>query len=329
MPITANPLVATIRSCRPALVATFILSLFINASMLVSPLYSMQVYDRVLSSRNLGTLTLLTVIVVAFLALYGLLEYARSGVLVRTALHFESVLRRPLFDTMLKAELSPRNRPGQQIIRDADLLRESIAGGVATTLCDLPWIPAYIGLCFLLHPLMGVIALTGAAVLLAIAFITNVITSANVQESAKLANEAHGIAALALRNGEVVRGLGMGDVVLDRWCGVQSAAQAAAMAAHEKSAKMQAITKFARMAIQTALLCAGALLAVDGMISPGAMLAASVVMARALAPVEQLISQWKRLTSCRAAYQRLHQMFAAHPQAPALVELPIPTDASR
>src|SRR5258708_1757700 len=87
---TANPLAAAVRSCRPALVATFMLSLFINASMLVSPLYSMQVYDRVLSSRNLGTLVLLTVIVVAFLALYGLLEYARSGVLVRTALYFET-----------------------------------------------------------------------------------------------------------------------------------------------------------------------------------------------------------------------------------------------
>src|ERR1700704_6470495 len=94
----ANPLTAAVRSCRPALGATFILSLFINASMLVSPLYSMQVYDRVLSSRNLGTLVLLTVIVVAFLALYGLLEYARSGVLVRTALYFETALRRSLFE---------------------------------------------------------------------------------------------------------------------------------------------------------------------------------------------------------------------------------------
>src|SRR5258708_10240928 len=125
---TATPLAAAVRSCRRALVATFMLSLFINASMLVSPLYSMQVYDRVLTSRNLGTLVLLTVIVVAFLALYGLLEYARSGVLVRTALHFETALRRPLFGTMLNADLSLRNRPGQQIIRDAELLRESIAG---------------------------------------------------------------------------------------------------------------------------------------------------------------------------------------------------------
>src|SRR5437588_7096337 len=168
MSTATNPLTVAVRSCRPALLATFILSMFINASMLVSPLYSMQVYDRVLTSRNLGTLVLLTVIVVAFLALYGLLEYARSGVLVRTALYFETVLRRPLFETMLKAELSPRNRPGQQIIRDAELLRESIAGGTATILCDVPWIPVYVLLCFVIHPVLGCIALTGAAILIAI-----------------------------------------------------------------------------------------------------------------------------------------------------------------
>jgi ATP-binding cassette subfamily C protein/ATP-binding cassette subfamily C protein EexD len=324
MPRASNPFTATIRSCGSALGATFVLSLFINVSMLVSPLYSMQVYDRVLSSRNLGTLALLTVIVVAFLALYGVLEYARSGVLVRTALHFETALRRPLFETMLKAELSPRNRPGQQIIRDAELLRESIAGGIATILCDLPWMPLYVVLCFIIHPVLGFIALIGAGTLIAIAFITNFITNANVQETAKLSNEAHGIAASALRNGEVMRGLGMGDIVLGRWCGVQSEAQAAAAAAHEKNATMQALTKFVRLAIQTALLCAGALLAIEGMVSPGAMLASSVVMARALAPVEQLICQWKRLVACRAAYVRLRQMFEAHPQVPTPAELPTP-----
>jgi ATP-binding cassette subfamily C protein/ATP-binding cassette subfamily C protein EexD len=149
-------------------------------------------------------------------------------------------------------------------------------------------------------------------------------TSANVQATAKLTNEAHRIAASALRNGEVVRGLGMGDVVLGRWCGMQSEAQAVATAAHEKNATMQALTKFVRLAIQTALLCAGALLAIEGMVSPGAMLASSVVMARALAPIEQLIGQWKRLIACRAAYARLHRIFEAHPQAPAPAELPTP-----
>jgi ABC-type protease/lipase transport system fused ATPase/permease subunit len=312
MPRATNPLRATIRSCRSALGATFILSLFINASMLVSPIYSMQVYDRVLTSRNMGTLALLTVIVVAFLALYGLLEYARSGVLVRTALYFESALRRPLFETMLKAELSPRNRPGQQIIRDAELLRESIAGGIASALCDLPWMPVYILLCFVLHPLLGFVALIGAATLITIALITNLSTAANAQETAKLNSEAHGIAASALRNGEVVRGLGMGDIVLD------SGGSAREERHHAGADQVRPPRDPDRAAVRGSV--AGdrryrlarrhaRLLGRDGA-SAGASRAAHL-------PVEKLVA-------CRAAYVRLQQVFEMHPLAAAPAELPPP-----
>jgi ATP-binding cassette subfamily C protein/ATP-binding cassette subfamily C protein EexD len=292
--------------------------------MLVSPLYSMQIYDRVLASRNLETLALLTLIVVAFLALYGLLEYARSGVLVQTSVAFEDRLRRPLFDAMLRAELSPRNRPGQQVIRDAEILRESLASGLASTLCDLPWLPVYLLVCYVLHPVLGVIATAGAAALFVVAFVTEQMTRSNVLENTKLAHEAHGLAASALRNGEAVRGLGMGDSVLDRWCGVQSAANAHAAAAQETSATMHALSKFARVAIQTGLLCAGAWLAIQGQLSPGAMLASSIVMGRALAPIEQIVSQWKRIIACRASYARLRELFTAFPQGPRPIELPTP-----
>ncbi len=320
-----NPLVRTVRNCCSALGATFVLSLFINASMLVSPLYSMQLYDRVLTSRNAGTLLMLTVIVVAFLALYGLLEYARSGVLVRTADYFETSLRRPLFETMMKAEISPRHRPGQQVISDAELLRESIAGGIASTLCDVPWVPFYIALCFLLHPLLGTVALVGCILLIIHAVVATYMTDADHKANARLTSEAHGLAAHALKNGEVVRGLGMGDIVLDRWCGMQTAAQMAAMAEHEKNASLQAFAKFLRLAIQTALMCTGALLAIEGLVSPGAMLAANVVMARALAPVEMVIAHWKKLSACRAAYGRLRQMFDTFPQGEAPAALPAPS----
>src|SRR6478736_4206935 len=107
-----SPLGSALRACYPAFVATFVLSLFINASMLASPLYSMQIYDRVLTSRNVGTLTMLTIVVVMFLILYGVLEFARSGVLARAGLQFEGTLRHPLFEAMMRAELSPRHRFG-------------------------------------------------------------------------------------------------------------------------------------------------------------------------------------------------------------------------
>jgi len=320
-----SPLAVAIRATYPALGSTFVLSLFINLALLVSPLYSMQVYDRVLTSRNVGTLLMLTLIVAAFLALYGVLEYARSGVLVRAGVAFESKLRRPLFDTMMRAELSPRHRMGQQVIKDAELLRDSMSSGVANTLCDLPWTPIFILLCFLLHPLLGFVALLGAFISFTLALLTDWVTKPDVERSARLSNEAHKFAAMALRNGEVVRGLGMGDIVLDRWAGQQSAALAAHSSAHERGAILLAISKFSRMAVQTAMLCVGAWLALENLISPGAMMAASIVMGRALGPVEQIFGQWKRIIACRGAYRRLDELFRALPSEAAQTALPAPT----
>jgi PrtD family type I secretion system ABC transporter len=319
-----SPLAAAIRACYPALGSTFVLSLFINLALLVSPLYSMQVYDRVLTSRNVATLLMLTLIVAAFLALYGVLEYARAGVLVRAGVAFEGKMRRPLFETMMRAELSPRHRMGQQVIRDAELLRESLSSGLATTLCDLPWTPVFVLLCFLLHPLLGIVGLLGAFICFTLALVTDWVTKPDVERSARLTNEAHKFAASALRNGEAVRGLGMGDVVLDRWSGQQSAAVAAHSMATERGAILHAISKFSRMAIQTALLCVGAWLAVENLISAGAMMAASIVMGRALMPVEQVVGQWKRIVACRAAYRRLDELFKALPAEVAPTALPAP-----
>jgi len=324
MPMNQTPLAAAIRSCSTALTATFVLSIFINAAMLVSPLYSMQIYDRVLNSRNVSTLVLLTLIVTAFLVLYGVLEFARSGVLVRTGLRFESLLRKPLFESMMRAEMSPSQRQGQQVIRDAELIRDCLASGTVATLCDLPWTPVFVALCFLMHPLLGAVALGGAIVLFSLALVTEFATKASIHESNKLANVASGFAASALRNGEVVRALGMGDIVQERWSGSQSAAIAAHAVAYERGAALVAISKFARLAVQTAMLCVGAWLAIDRQISPGAMLAASIIMGRALAPVEQTVAQWKRIIACRGAYARLTALFEAFPVALAPTALPTP-----
>ena len=201
-----SPLGSALRACYPAFVATFVLSLFINASMLASPLYSMQIYDRVLTSRNVGTLTMLTLVVVMFLVLYGVLEFARSGVLARAGLQFEGTLRHPLFEAMMQAELSPRHRFGQQVIRDAETIRDCIAGGTAAIACDLPWTPVFVALCFMQHLYLGIVALIGAIVLFSIALFTEFFTRVGVDRSNALANEA--IALRRLRTAERRGGAG-------------------------------------------------------------------------------------------------------------------------
>jgi ATP-binding cassette subfamily C protein/ATP-binding cassette subfamily C protein EexD len=323
-PTRRSPLGQALRACFPALIATFVLSLFINASMLASPLYSMQVYDRVLTSRNVGTLVMLTLIVGIFLALYGILEFARSGVLARAGVQFEGILRHPLFETMMKAELSPRHRFGQQVIRDAETIRDCLSSGTAAVACDLPWTPIYILLCFMQHAYLGILAVFGSALLFSLALFTEFYTHSSVDRTNALANEASRIVTAALRNGEVIRGLGMGDIMMDRWSDRQSAMVQAHSTLVERGAAMHAVTKFARQAVQTSLLCIGAWLAIDRQISPGAMMAASIIMGRALAPVEQVVGQWKRIIALRSAYRRLEDLFQALPLSAAPTALPTP-----
>lgn len=319
-----TPLNEALAGCRSGLAAAFGLSFFINLTMLVSPIYSMQVYDRVLSSRNLTTLVLLTLIVLAFLVLYGVLEYSRSGILVRCGVAFEQALRRPLFDTMMRAELDPSVRQGQQAIRDAESLRDSLSSGTASTLFDLPWTPVFLVLCFLIHPVIGIIAVAGAILLFCLALMAEFFNKAQFENTSRLSNEAFGFAATALRNGEAVRGLGMGDMVMERWEGRHSAAVNAHAVAHERSAALVAMSKFARIGVQTGALCAGAWLAIDKEISPGVMMAATIIMGRALAPVEQIVGQWKRIVNARVSYLRLQKLFTDMPAPNCKMALPAP-----
>lgn len=321
---TRDALQRAVSAAVPGTLAAVVISMFINATMLALPIYSMQIYDRVLSSRNETTLVLLTMIVLIFLILYGILEYARSGVLVRSSVAFERVLRRPLFDTMMRAELDPERRQGQQVIRDAEVIRDSLASGTVAVLCDLPWTPLFVLLCFFMHPVLGAIAATGALVLFGLAVLTEVLTKKGVDHVSRLSNNASTFAAAVLRNGEVVRGLGMGDTILERWSGQQSAAVAANAASAELTAALVAMSKFARVAVQTGVLAAGAWLAIEKQISPGSMMAASIIIGRALAPVEQIVGQWKRIVACRGAYARLRELMDEFPQQAAPVSLPAP-----
>ena len=178
-----SPLAAAINACTPAFIAVAIISVFINLTMLAMPIYSIQVSDRVLTSRNEGTLLMLTIIVVVFLALYGFLEYVRSGIQMRAAVLFDETLRRQLFDTLIRAEIAGVTKLGPSTLRDADMLRDGISSGMVATLLDVPWALIFVVLCFVLHPLLGVVALLGALILFSFALITELVTKSGQQEA--------------------------------------------------------------------------------------------------------------------------------------------------
>lgn len=321
---SSTPLRQALRATRAQLVSAFGISIFVNLTLFAAPLYSLQIYDRVMASRNMGTLVMLTAIVGVFIALYGLLEYARSCVLVRGSVRFNEVLAKPLFELSMRAQLAGHSSAAAQALRDSDTVRDSISSGAAPTLFDVPWTPVFVLVCFLLHPALGWVAFLGAILILACALLTEYLTHASVSTANNSTAESNRFSSGCLRNAETVHGLGMNDPVLRRWLDMQNLTIATQSKATEKAAIVLAFTKVVRMSVQIALLCVGAYLAINRLISPGAMMAAMIIMGRALSPVEQAVANWKRIVAARAALKRLDQLFAKLPAGPVAMELPQP-----
>ena len=327
MPHKTTPLAAAVNALRPAFGATFVTSIFVNLSMFVIPIYTLQIYDRVLSSRNTGTLLTLTLIAALFIALYGLLEYTRQGVLVRAGIRFNEVLSAPLLNMVFRARLAGRETQAGQAIRDAETLRDGISSGIVVSLFDIPWSVVFIALCYLLHPMLGKVALTGTILILCCALISEFATRSGLQAVTRHAAEKSRFAQSSLRNAEAVRGLGMGEAVRRRWDHFESNVIAAQSMSSERSAALLGISKTVRMGVQIALLGAGAWLAINREISPGAMIAAMIIMGRALAPVEQAVARWKQIAACRSARSRLHALFVEFPERQVGTALPTPRGA--
>jgi len=203
-----TPLNQAFRAVRPAIVTATVFSLFINLLALVSPLYMLQVYDRVLTSRNEVTLFVITAIVVALFAVYAVLEAVRTQVLVRAGIKFDALLRGPTFLSVLDGTLK-REPGGAQAFRDVDVVREFLTGAGLLTFCDAPWIPVFLVVSFMLHPYFGVLAIISGLIIFGLA----VANDSATREPLKLATQA-GISAqndvgATLRNAEVLRAMGM------------------------------------------------------------------------------------------------------------------------
>ncbi len=319
-----SPFAEALTACRPAFVSVAFISIFINLTMLALPLYSIQVSDRVLQSRNAGTLVMLTLIVVVFLALYGFLEYVRAGIQLRASILFDDIIRRSLFDGLMRTDVTGASRIGPQVLRDAEMLREAISSGLVSTMFDVPWAPIFVLLCFMLHPLLGVVALCGAIAMFAFTWLSEGITKSSVRHATQLSAEASQFAASALKNGDAVRGLGMGDTISDRWNATQNEVVATQAVTTERVAAINAVSKFVTMLVQAAILGVGAWLAIEQLISPGVMMAASIMMGRALAPVQMVVGQWKRIVALRGSYARIQQVMAQMPEQGAGANLPAP-----
>lgn len=319
-PVLRDGLVAI----RPVLATVFVFAFFTNLLLFAAPLYMLQVYDRVLLSRNEATLFGITAIAALALAVYAALEMLRSRLLVRGGMIFDRKVAGPVFDIVHRAMLLRPQAGHEANLRDVDVLREFLTGGALLAICDLPWASLFLIACFILHPWFGWMALLGGGTLLGLTLLTDLTTRRPLDSAGRAAREAGERARATFRSGEVLRAMGMLGALRSRWHGRHDEAILLQARASDRAGLIAAATKFARMFLQTMVLGLGAYLAIHREISAGSMIAASIIMGRTLAPIEAVVGHWKTFTAARGSYARLNDVISRVGTEPERVMLPRP-----
>ena len=311
-------------ACRRVWVGVGLFSACLNLLMLSVPIYMMQLYDRVLATRNVDTLLALTVMVAAALVILGLLDALRGRVLARVG----GWLDRQLGGSVLSGTVADALRAGggvsAQGLRDLATVRGYLGGPAITPLFDAPWAPVFIAIIFLIHPILGWIAIGGAAVLFGCAVLNDLTTRNKLTEANSASARALNTADAAIRNSDAITAMGMLPNLTRRWREMGVDSQRLLDSATDTSGSIAAIAKATRFGLQVAMLGVGAYLAIQHEMTPGAMIAAAIILTRALAPFEQLISSWRYFTGARAAYRRLKELLDRAPDNTAGTSLPRP-----
>ncbi len=313
-----NPLTAALKKLRPALWAVAVFSLFINLLMLTAPLYMLQVYDRVLVSRSHDTLLYLSIVAIAALLVFGVLEFIRSRVLIRISGQFDRQLSKKVFQTVMQSG------SGAQPFRDLETIRSFFTGPSLLALFDSPWTPIYIIIIYFLHPMLGHVVLVGGLVLFAIAVSNELLTRKPLQDSAVETAQANQFTELSSRNHDAIKAMGMLPGLTAVWKNWHDAGLAYQSQASDRASYISGSAKFVRFFIQVASLGTGAYLAINEIITPGTMIAASIISSRALAPIESAIGGWRSFLMARTSRKRLTEYLDHLFDEKEPMELPVP-----
>lgn len=320
----AQNIYSALKSGRTALVSTGLFSFIINLLMLTGPLFMLQVYDRVLNSGSVSTLTALILLAGTLYVLYGFLEFIRSRVMVQVGRQLDEGLRARAFDMMsfhaTKGNPQVRNSP----ITDLLTVRQFVSSPGPFAFFDMPWAPIYLFVIYLMHPWLGMAAAVAIVILSILAVINNMLMKEPSAEAQRAIAQAQVMSDESLRNAEISNVLGMSDVLRKRWESVQTTALDAQTSASNRGGMISSMSRTLRLMFQSGMLGLGALLAVQQEISPGTMIAASIIMARALAPVEQAVGHWQPYLGFRRAWGRLSELMKQTPAPAEPMPLPEP-----
>ena len=306
-----------------AVLGVGIFSFFINLLMLTGPLYMLQVYDRVLLSRSVETLVGLSILMAVLFGFMGGFDWVRARVLARLADNLEDDLGADTFSRWLRAPGAAQSQP----VQDLSTLRTFLAGNAPSTFFDIPWVPIFIAVIFFLHPMLGWLAVFGTVVIFASALYNEVRTRQPTMDALAKTRAERMFTQQAIRNADTVAALGMGPEVTRRWQALNRDAAGKGLDATDRRSSATAFTKGFRMFIQSAVLGLGGYYAIKGVITPGAMIAGSIIMGRAMAPVQQAIGQWRGFLAARDAWERLEEFYETAPPEPEHMQLPAPSGA--
>lgn len=316
---------SALKSTKSSFVSVGFFSMFINLLMLVPAIYMLQVYDRVVTSGSESTLLMVTLIMVLLLTAMGALEWVRSRILVRISAKLDQILSRTVFNVSFKQALysGGSNNSGQPI-QDLTGLRQFMTGNGLFAFFDAPWIPIYIAVMFVFHPWYGWIGVFSAALLVVMAVINEKLTGKLLQEANQELSSASAAVSKTLTNSEVIQSMGMLDAIRSRWSKKQDKVVVKQSKASEKAGIVTSTSKTVRIMVQSLILGAGAYLTIQQEITPGLMIAGSILLGRALAPIDQMIGAWKGFVAARGQYSRLNELLTKVPAEKETMQLPAP-----
>lgn len=313
------------RRSRAGLMAIGLASALINILYLTSSFFMLQVYDRVIPSHSIPSLIALGILAAALYVFQGAFELIRNRMLTRVAGVFDEVLSKRVFKAMLKTPIMTSGaNDGLTVMRDFDQVRSFLSGSGPTAFFDLPWMPVYIGICFLFHPVVGIIAICGALILIFITLLTNFTAQASDRKVHELWNQRNVLMGAALRNAEVVEAMGMSNDLARDWEDYNKRYRALQRNSSDTGNAYAIVSKVFRIALQSGVLAAGAVLVIENQASGGIIIASSILTSRALAPVEQVIANWRGFVLAQQSWKRIREVFKAIPEVPNPLALPAP-----
>ncbi len=316
---------ATRADQRGLLVAVFLFSFFVNLLMLTGPLYMLQVYDRVLGSRSEATLVALSALVAFLFLAMGILDHVRGRIMARIGARIQDRLDRRVFSAALRRlTIQPGDPVALAAQRDLEAVQRLWASPVLLAIFDIPWTPFFIAAIFIFHPWLGWLAVAGGIFLVIVTVMNQRMTQGPLQRTNAATMRAEMMSDAIKQESELVQALGMTEAAFDRWQKARAAALAQGMEAGDLAGSFSSVSKTFRMFLQSAMLGLGAYLVLQGELSAGAMIAGSILMGRALAPIEQAVGQWAVVTRAQEGRTRLAELLTRQPVEPPRTMLPRP-----